>query len=95
MENTDEFKIPSISAIKKLLDPILIRLDNIDSKVPDKKASAPLKYYRNEDLKRLFGLSNNTIIKYRESGILPFTKLGEIYLYEVSKIEKVLTENQI
>ncbi|RDI14419.1 helix-turn-helix domain-containing protein [Flavobacterium sp. AG291] len=92
---SDEFKIPSVSAIKKLLEPILIRLDNIDGNVQNKATSTSPKYYRNEDLKRLFGLSNNTIIKYRETGILPFTKLGEIYLYEVVKIEKILKDNQI
>ena len=95
METGDEFKIPSISAIKKLMEPILIRLDNIDNKVQHKNAASIPKYYRNEDLKKLFGLSNNTIIKYRETGILPYTKLGDIYLYEVAKIEKTLSDNEI
>ena len=95
MENIDEFKIPSISAIKKLLDPIFIRLDNIDAKILNKSSSGVSIYYRNEDLKKIFGLSSNTIIKYRETGILPFTKLGDIYLYEVAKIEKILTQNEI
>jgi hypothetical protein len=39
-------------------------------------------------------LSNNTIIKYRQTGILPFTKLGDIYLYESTKIKKILSENE-
>lgn len=95
METSDEFTIPSISAIKKLLEPIIVRLDNIDGKVQNKAVSSSPKYYRNEDLKRLLGLSNNTIIKYRETGILPFTKLGEIYLYEVVQIEKILKDNQM
>ena len=58
------------------------------------EVNPPLKYYRNEDLKKIFGLSNNTIIKYRLTGILPFTKLGDIFLYETSKIEKILKKNQ-
>lgn len=50
-------------------------------------------YYRNEDLKKIFGLSSNTIIKYRQTGILPFTKLGDIFLYDAAKIDKILDEN--
>jgi len=51
------------------------------------------KYYRNIDLKRIFSLSSNTIIKYREEGILPYTLLGEIYLYPVIEINQILEKN--
>lgn len=87
-------KISYIAAIKQLLDPLYIRLEKIDSKIKDQDVKTSLRYYRNEDLKRIFGLSNNTIIKYRQTGILPYTKLGEIFLYEANKIEKILSENQ-
>lgn len=32
-------------------------------------------HYRNNDLKNLFGMCNNTITKYRVTGLLPYTKL--------------------
>jgi hypothetical protein len=83
-----------IVAIKQLLDPLYARLEKIDSKIKGNNAKDSLRYYRNEDLKKIFGLSNNTIIKYRQTGILPYTKLGDIYLYESSKIEKILSENE-
>ncbi len=51
------------------------------------------KYYRNKDLKILFGVSSNTIIKYREEGILPYTILGEIYLYPIIEVDKMLKKN--
>lgn len=82
-----------LSAIKQLLDPLYARLEKIDSKTISQEIKPVLRYYRNEDLKKTFGLSNNTIIKYRQTGILPYTKLGDIFLYEVSKIEKLLKEN--
>ncbi|TRX33203.1 DNA-binding protein [Flavobacterium sp. ZT3R18] len=88
-----ENKFSYISAIKQLLDPLHTRLEKIDSKIRGQDVKQALRYYRNEDLKRIFGLSNNTIIKYRQTGILPYTKLGDIYMYEVSKIEKILKEN--
>lgn len=96
-EHTEELIIPTIGSIKKLLEPIYIRLEAIEISIKQSnpKSINSIKYYRNYDLKQLFGLSNNTIIKYRETGILPFTKLGDIYLYEVKSIDRILIENTI
>ncbi len=96
LDHTNEIIIPSINAIKNLLEPILARLDAIEDILKShKKNGTPQKYYRNADLRTLFGLSPNTIIKYRETGVLPFTKLGEVYLYEVKAIDAILNNNKI
>jgi len=87
-------KISYISAVKELIDPLHVRLEKIDCKLTSQEIKSGIRYYRNEDLKRMFGLSNNTIIKYRQTGILPFTKLGDIFLYEETKIKKILEENR-
>lgn len=79
-----------ISAIKQLLDPLYARLEKIDSKIRGQDAKPVLRYYRNGDLKKTFDLSSNTIIKYSQTSILTYAKLGDIFLYEVSKIEKIL-----
>lgn len=95
MENL-EFKIPSVRHIQMLLEPIIDRLSSIEAGLKSKTEKSKTKeFYRNADLKSLFGLSPNTIIKYRETGILPFTKLGDVYLYEVSRIEEILRNNSI
>lgn len=86
-------KFSYLAAIKQLLNPLYIRLEKIDGKIRGQDVKMALRYYRNEDLKKIFGLSNNTIIKYRQNAILPYTKLGDIYLYEATKIEKILNEN--
>jgi hypothetical protein len=92
----EEIKIPTVRSIKMLLEPILARLDNIEDRLKsNNKNSNPQKYYRNADLKKIFGLSPNTIIKYRETGVLPYTKLGELYLYEVKAIDAILNENTV
>ncbi len=92
----DEIRIPTVNTIKYLLAPIIEKLDHIESTVKLNSPNKPKpKYYRNIDLKNDFGLSSNTIIKYRESGQLPFTKLGEIYLYEKKKIDSILIENSV
>lgn len=95
-EHFEELNIPTLGSIRKLLDPIFSRLDSIQENInKEPKKSSKGKFYRNNDLRELFGLSNNTIIKYRDTGILPYTKLGDIYLYEVTSIEKILNENKI
>jgi hypothetical protein len=97
MDST-EISIPSVRSIQLLLEPIYSRLEAIENRIKQsyqKSNQPPVKYYRNNDLKRLFGLSNNTIIKYRETGILPYTRLGDIYLYEVAAVEQILTNNKV
>lgn len=78
--------------IKSLLDPIYCRLEEIDSKISPGVGRSLPRYYRNEDLKNMFGLSSNTIAKYRQEGLLPFTRLGEIFLYDAAKIAKILKD---
>ena len=94
-QNNLEISIPSVRSIQILLEPIYERLANIESSLKSKPQKAiPMKYYRNADLKAIFGLSSNTIIKYRDTGILPFTMLGEIYLYDIASIEEILNFNK-
>ncbi len=94
MKNAEEIQIPSVRNIQMLLEPIYERLSNIEASLKSQKEKSKTKgYYRNADLKTLFGLSPNTIIKYRETGILPFTRLGDVYLYEICSIEAILSNN--
>lgn len=87
-----ERNLSYIMRVEQLIEPVLLRLETIDSKISQGKVLRP-EYYRNEDLKKMFGLSNNTIVKYRQTGILPYTKLGDIFLYDSGKIDKILKSN--
>lgn len=91
-EKTVTYKPRLLTALRKLLDPFYIKLEKIDAIISSNGLKP--RYYRNEDLKRIFGLSSNTIIKYRQTGILPYTKLGDIFLYEARKIDKILHDNE-
>ena len=89
----DSLKIP---LNLKEFEPLFERLERIENGIKQKpNSSEKIKYFRNQDLKEIFGLSNNTIIKYRETGVLPYTKLGDIYLYEKTTIERILNDNKI
>ncbi|WET03913.1 helix-turn-helix domain-containing protein [Flavobacterium sp. YJ01] len=89
-----ERKLSFVMRVEQLMESVLLRLETIDLKISQGKTLRP-EYYRNEDLKKMFGLSNNTIIKYRQTGILPYTKLGDIFLYDSSKIDKILRSNEL
>lgn len=92
----EQITIPSLSSIRNLIEPINWRLQQIEEKLQKlPKMVNPSRYYRNSDLKQLFGLSNNTIIKYRENGTLPYTRIGDVYLYEVYEINKILKRNEV
>lgn len=95
MKGTKEKKLSFMVRVKQMLDPVMIRLEKIDSKIDSKVKTTRPSFYRNEDLKKIFGLSNNTIIKYRQTGIIPYTKLGDIFLYDSSRIDQILRDNEI
>ncbi len=94
MKTDSRLTIVPLEELTNLISPVFDKLNQLDKKL-DKKDSKQFKkgYYRNKDLKALFGLSPNTIIKYRDTGILPYTVLGEVYLYPINKINDVLMKN--
>jgi len=73
------------------MEPVIKLLAEIKSNFD--KIKQPKKYYRNSDLKELFGLSDNTICSYRDKNILPFSRMGEIYYYPINEIEQLLNKN--
>lgn len=91
----EQISIPTLESIKGLIEPLYQRMHNFESelqKMPKKRQIS--KYYRAKDLKELFGLTNNTIIKYRDNGTLPYTLLGGVYLYDAKAIDEMLEQNK-
>ena len=80
MKQTSE----EMESVIKLLEEIKSKFDKIRQ---------PKKYYRNADLKELFGLSDNKICTYRDKNILPFSRMGEIYYYPIADIDNLLSKN--
>ena len=92
MTNDSPLVLIQLDRLQMLLNPVINKLETIEAKLL-KKQQTPKGYYRNKELKALFGLSPNTILKYRESGDIPFTMMGEVYLYPITKINEILTKN--
>lgn len=86
-----QFTLPSQEAINAQLTPIIELIKELQHSIS--KVEKQPKYYRNQDLKKVFGLSDNTIIKYRENNFIPYTQLGEIYFYPVAEINKIMNQN--
>lgn len=94
MENKNsQLVLLSTDKLKSLLSPVLNKLEIIEKNLNKKTNTHNVAYYRNKDLKENFGLSSNTIIKYRDSGIIPFTMIGDVYLYPIIQLNEVLKMN--
>ena len=88
MRNTIE--LVTTEDVKNEILPILKELAEIKSYVGK---VTPRQYYRNKDLKDIFGFSDNTISDYRNDNTIPYTKIGSIYYYPVKDINIVLEHN--
>jgi hypothetical protein len=88
MKNTIE--LVTIEDFQDEIRPILKELADIKSYIG---RVAPKQFYRNKDLKAIFGFSDNTILEYRSDNTIPYTKLGSIYYYPVAEINNILQQN--
>ncbi|TXD53654.1 helix-turn-helix domain-containing protein [Polaribacter sp. IC063] len=94
MENKDlQLLLLSADKLQSLLNPVLNKLEVIEKNLNKRTSTPNIAYYRNKDLKENFGLSSNTIIKYRDSGLIPYTTIGDVYLYPVALLAEVLKKN--
>lgn len=88
-----EITIVQFGELRKLFQPLHDQLNHLEQKLDERSSHAEIKHYRNKELKLLFGLSSNTIIKYRNNGVIPYSKIGDIFLYPKNKIDKILLRN--
>ena len=95
MKSNSKIAIFSFEEVLSLINPLHDKLAQLENKLDKNYVKPVKKYYRNKDLKLLFGISQNTIVKYRINGNLPFTTIGDVYLYPVKEIEKILSNNLI
>ena len=76
---------------EELLITLLQRLNNEISGLKEAlAASKPV--YTNEELRALLGVSDKTIKKWRNSGMLGYSLIGDIYLYSNEDVERFLND---
>jgi hypothetical protein len=87
----NSIEIPTINDIENLLLPLARKVDEL-SAISNKKTPTK-QYYRNKDLKNIYGLSDNTIKGYRDKNIIPYTWIGAIPFYPVAEFNIMLSQN--
>ena len=76
---------------EELLITLLQRLNNEISGLKEAlAASKPV--YTNEEFRALLGVSDKTVKKWRNSGMLGYSLIGDIYLYSKEDVERFLND---
>ena len=88
MRNTIE--LVTVQDINNAISPILKELEELKSYL---NSQPPKQYYRNKDLKKIFGLSDNTIKEYRDTNVIPYTWIGCLPLYPIADFNIMLMRN--
>ena len=78
---------------KQVLDELTVRLETLKSKVDSlyaKSGVAPVKWLDNQQACIRLSASKRTLQNLRDSGVLPFTKIGAKVYYKPADIENML-----
>ncbi len=81
VEDLQQFK-------KQLLEELLIALKSQTGIVPKK-------WMKSHEVRRFLKISPGTLQTLKTSGIIPYTKVGGVHLYDFGDIEKVLESGKI
>ena len=73
-------------------DRFLGKLENLASEIRDIKTSMAFSkdVYTNQEFMKLFDISSATAKKWRDSGLLGYSQIGDTYLYSKVDIEEFL-----
>ncbi len=83
----------TLGSIRELLESVSHKISHFEENLNNLSFNRDNRYYRNKDLKRIFGFSDKTIQSYRETNILPYTYIGEIYFYPIDEVKQILENN--
>lgn len=83
---TPEYKelIGDMAEIERVADKVVERI---------KPSLLNERYFSTEEVMEHFHISRRALQNYRDTGVIPYTAIGGIFLYPESEIRKVLEEN--
>lgn len=92
-----ELIVLSKTDLKNLLDRVVGRavtrsLDEVETLSED---AAPKEWLTNQEAQRFLGLSKTTLQRYRDDGVLPYSKLGGNIYYRYEHVVDVLDEHAV
>lgn len=79
-EDLQIFKKELLEEIKKLLE--------------QKETHQLKKWLRGEEVRKLLSISTGTLYNLRQSGVLPFTKIGQTNYYDYDDIKRIFEQNK-
>ena len=70
-------------------------LEEIRNLLNERLTVPPRRWLRPNEVYRMLKISPTTLIVFRDKGFLPFTKIGNVVLYEYNDIIKLLESNKM
>ncbi len=69
-------------------------LEDIKDLIKAPKSSESKKYLKSFEVKKMLSISSGTLHNLRINGTLPFTRVGNVLLYDLDDIIKILESNK-
>jgi len=88
-----ELIITSKSDLQDLIEASVREAINSSSDIQKKDGDRPKPWMTNREAQAFYGLSKSTLQRYRNSGRLPFSKIGGRVYYRRSDMVRLLEEN--
>ncbi len=70
-------------------------LEELLSAIKSQTGVIPKKWMKSHEVRKFLKISPGTLQTLKSSGIIPYTKMGGVHLYEFSDIENVLQSGKI
>lgn len=71
------------------MDSLHVKVDKLINLLEKRPLTGITKWLKSSDVKKLLGCSDSSLINYRTSGILPYTKIGGTYYYSENDVNSI------
>ena len=89
-----EFKVLYLASVNHIRE-IEKKLEKVSEKLNENKIAAELQILDNADLKQLFNISDKTLINWRNTGLIPYSKIGGSIYYNLSDVKQLIQDTKI
>jgi excisionase family DNA binding protein len=85
-------EIVTTKHLKDLKNDLLKKLNEIEL---NQKQGIKKRWLRTDEAAEYLNISKPTLLNYRVNNVIPSSKIGGSYYYDVEQIDKLLTDNKI
>lgn len=78
-----------------LMDFKLELFEKIQELLMDQKPRGTRRWLRSADVMDELQINPSTLLNLRDNGILPFSKIGDLFFYDALEIEKAMEDSKI